>query len=268
MRRPEEEEPESAPGLPPPSTAPEATPLDGFILLFAAAVLFVAGGWYIRVHNPTLTNLAFLELGALLAPTVVWALLRGFLVKIWPSAKVGKRGLAYAFLLMAGGSFAALGIATLISAIPGVQARETVLEAALLRYPAYLRILLFALLPALCEETLFRGALLHCFRRWGAVRACIASGLLFALFHLSAAQFLPVAILGTALAFVVWKTGNIWLSMLGHFAHNSFILLSIALPAGKDHPAVLPGAFSLLFVGVVLVSLAAATARRGFRRSG
>ena len=113
--------------------------------------------------------------------------------------------------------------------------------------------MLFALLPALCEELLFRGAVLVCLRRWGPVRACVASGVLFGAFHGSLIRFLPVALLGTALAAVVWRTGNIWLAVAGHALHNSLILMALGF-SKTSVPLRLATLAAMAVVGLILAA--------------
>jgi membrane protease YdiL (CAAX protease family) len=105
------------------------------------------------------------------------------------------------------------------------------------RFPLFPRVLLFALLPALCEESLFRGALLASVRRWGALPSCLTSALLFALFHGSPLRFVPVAVLGLSLSAVVWITGNVWLAVAGHALHNLLILAALETYGVQGEPS-------------------------------
>jgi sodium transport system permease protein len=81
---------------------------------------------------------------------------------------------------------------------------------------------LIAASPAICEELLFRGAILTGLRRglgpWGAAIAC---GLLFGLFHLSPVKILPTAILGVILSWLVIASGSIVPAMIFHFLNNA-----------------------------------------------
>jgi sodium transport system permease protein len=78
-----------------------------------------------------------------------------------------------------------------------------------------------ALLPALCEETLFRGFILTGFRkRWGPTTAVILTGVLFGLFHLDPYRYLPTALLGVLIGAIVVWTGSLWAGMTAHFIAN------------------------------------------------
>lgn len=85
---------------------------------------------------------------------------------------------------------------------------------------------LIAVSPAVCEELLFRGAILSGLRRglgpWGAAIAC---GLLFGLFHLHFVKILPTALLGVMLSWLVLASGSIVPAMVFHFLNNAAAVL-------------------------------------------
>lgn len=82
-------------------------------------------------------------------------------------------------------------------------------------------VLVIALLPAMCEEALQRGAILSHLRSlkhdWLII---LISGALFGLFHLSVSKFLSTGVLGALLAYLMVKKNNIVLPMLMHFLNN------------------------------------------------
>lgn len=91
-----------------------------------------------------------------------------------------------------------------------------------------LLLLLFvaAVSPAICEEVLFRGAILSGVReRMGAWPAVILVGLLFGLFHLDPFRIPPIAVLGMVLTYLTVRTGSIYAAMLVHLMNNAFAIL-------------------------------------------
>ena len=92
-----------------------------------------------------------------------------------------------------------------------------------------------ALTPAICEEVLFRGALLSGLRKrlplWALM---IVIGLLFGIAHLSVYKVVATGLSGALLAYLVWRTGSIFSSMIVHFSLNAGALL---LERGKLFPA-------------------------------
>lgn len=89
-------------------------------------------------------------------------------------------------------------------------------------------LLVYALLPALCEEIAFRGYMLTgLMRRFRPRTAIILCGFLFALFHLNVFQFLPAFFLGVVLGLMTVRSKSLVPAILFHFLHNSVLLLSI-----------------------------------------
>ena len=85
-------------------------------------------------------------------------------------------------------------------------------------------IIIMAFLPALCEETLFRGGLQNFLTRsiknpWLAI---LIVSILFSLVHLSFYGFLVRLFLGVVLGLIYYYTGSVWLCIIGHFANNAF----------------------------------------------
>ncbi len=205
--------------------------------------------------GPLLFLVAFLPLLSFVVPVLTWGWLRGQLQSFFPARHVTARGLAQTLILAAGGSLTALALAGALSALPGAKGEDAALRGLLGGFPPAAQLLLFALLPALSEEVLFRGALLSALRSWGALPACLASGLLFGFFHGSILRFAPVALLGTVLAAVVWRTGNLWVAVGCHALHNAAILWVLDETAGASARA--PSALLLAVaggLGLVLLS--------------
>lgn len=93
-------------------------------------------------------------------------------------------------------------------------------------------LLILAVSPAVCEEMLFRGALLSSFeRRMPAWAAVVLTALLFAVIHLNLFRLVPTFLLGLYLALIVHRTRSIYLSMLAHAVNNGLALLLIYFPA-------------------------------------
>jgi len=116
-----------------------------------------------------------------------------------------------------------------------------------------------AVIPSVCEEILFRGYILRAFEKsWGIIVAILISGLFFGLFHLQAANLIPLATLGIILAVMTWLSGSIWPAIFAHFINNG-----MAVVVGINYPELffqditydtLPPVW-LLFVSIVLTCL-------------
>ncbi|MBO7310482.1 MAG: CPBP family intramembrane metalloprotease [Clostridia bacterium] len=83
-------------------------------------------------------------------------------------------------------------------------------------------VLAYAVLPALCEEFVFRGILCHEYERGGVLRAIVFSSLFFSLLHFDILN-LPVYLFsGAVLALTLYCTRSIFGSILVHFLYNLF----------------------------------------------
>jgi uncharacterized protein len=99
-----------------------------------------------------------------------------------------------------------------------------------------LAFLLFFLTAAVAapvfEEYLFRGFLFPSLTRYMSVwPAIFLSGLIFAVAHLSVSEIIPLAVLGSILSYVYYRTGNLLASMLIHSLWNGGSLLTLYLLA-------------------------------------
>ena len=86
-------------------------------------------------------------------------------------------------------------------------------------------ILYVAVLPGICEEFLFRGAILPAFEEEGAKRAMIASSLLFMLVHGTIVGAPSQFVLGIILSYLVIWTNSVYAGLIYHTVHNSAMLI-------------------------------------------
>jgi membrane protease YdiL (CAAX protease family) len=98
-------------------------------------------------------------------------------------------------------------------------------------------ILSLAIVPAVCEEALFRGYLLDRLSAGDqAWRAIMISSVLFGLFHQSFQLFLPAVLSGIFFAFLTMRTGSLINSIISHFLVNAWAIAVVnsRLPAYLD----------------------------------
>lgn len=182
------------------------------ILLFAP--LQASLGW----AGLILTELAFLALAvgtALLHKTP--------LEEVFPLKRPTLRELGGVLLLNLSGLMLSI-FATHISLILLPQSMPEITELYDFLYTGQslpVMVLVVAIMPAICEETLQRGAILSHLRslkkEWLII---LIMGILFGLFHLSALRFLSTAILGALLSYLMIKKNNLVLPMLMHLVNN------------------------------------------------
>jgi membrane protease YdiL (CAAX protease family) len=93
----------------------------------------------------------------------------------------------------------------------------------------------------LAEEIFFRAFVFAgLIRPFGVAGALVASGLLFAMFHVqdgsSALLVPPFAAIGAGFAWIYYKTGSLWPGIATHFLFNltSFLLLALTAALGNN----------------------------------
>jgi len=86
-----------------------------------------------------------------------------------------------------------------------------------------------ALLPAISEETLFRGVISGSLKKFGTLFAVLICGALFSLFHQNPAQTIYQFVCGCAFALIAIKSGSILPTVLSHFLNNALIIILMRL---------------------------------------
>ncbi len=134
-----------------------------------------------------------------------------------------------------------------------------------------------AVVPAVCEELLFRGYIQQNYSRsMGPGGAVLLTGCVFAFFHLSAANLVPLALLGWYIGYIYSKTGNLAVPFCVHFVNNfaALLLLLVTEQGGRVRelkPEFLLGAvwwWMIVVVSVVLLLMVIRRFSRDFSPEG
>lgn len=130
-------------------------------------------------------------------------------------------------------------------------------------------LLVMAVIPALCEELLFRGLLQGLLKRWGIHLAVWVSAALFASIHGQFYAFLSILVLGAALGYLrQWSGSLLWPTVL-HFVNNAGIVIQVyffkASYDNMDSAALEVGYLQSALLTMAFVALMA-LAYRYFRR--
>lgn len=183
--------------------------------------------------------------------------------------------------------------AVLMRLFPGSSENLTETFSVITEQPLSVQLFVIAFMPAVCEEVLFRGFLFGSLREqfhrslqntaYGMKLrrdhslglAILISALVFGAFHMSLVKLLPTAMLGAAFAYIVSRTGSIYVTVLLHFFNNTFSVAAMKYPeatarllpilAKEELSATETGL--LLGVGAVLFAVGLRLMRIG-RRSG
>ena len=98
--------------------------------------------------------------------------------------------------------------------------------------PLWSSFLLAAVFAPIFEEWLCRGMVLRgLLTKMKPAWAIVVSALFFALIHFNPWQALNAFILGLAMGYVYYKTGNLWLTMLIHFVNNATAVVLSQIPS-------------------------------------
>ncbi len=106
-----------------------------------------------------------------------------------------------------------------------------------------------------CEEFLFRGAIMPSFEREGVVPALVFSAFLFALMHMSLLNLAGTFFLGITIGLVVIKTGSLLAGVLYHFLNNFFAVTYMYIFSMSPMDS---SAESSFILGLLLLALPAA----------
>lgn len=119
-----------------------------------------------------------------------------------------------------------------------------------------LLIFVVVILPAFCEEQLFRGVITNGLQKTGLVGACLISGALFMLYHVNPAQTVHQFIMGVALAYIALKSGSIVPSMIVHMLNNLIVvIIATSTAEGAGDAFVLNYWYVFLFGGLIITLL-------------
>ncbi|MCR5215921.1 MAG: ABC transporter permease subunit [Lachnospiraceae bacterium] len=110
--------------------------------------------------------------------------------------------------------------------------------------PFWVSVLVIALLPALCEEMLFRGYFESAVsKKLKMIPALICVAVIFGLYHMSLIKFFTTGILGLALAYVLYCTKSIACTMFMHFLNNFMSVYMSYFAVSSSH--LFPWAFRM-----------------------
>lgn len=114
-----------------------------------------------------------------------------------------------------------------------------------------LNLVIFAVLPALAEELVFRGYVLRSLRPYGDGFAVVVSSVLFGLMHGNVSQIPFALCVGLVIGWLYVSTNNIWLPIAVHFCNNAISVLAsyLSMTASPESASL----FSLLIFGGLIV---------------
>ena len=229
-------------------------PWMGFVLFgFVMAVFVTVCAW--MQLNWGIPGLVLTEL-LLAGIAVLFCVIRKVKIReVFPMKKISIRDFFGCILLLIGGYLISI-LSVLIMAVIVPESYQEAAELGGFLYDGSMNyittLIVVAILPGICEESIYRGAILSTFRSFKHEWAAIALvGLFFSINHLSILRGPFTFIVGMILAYVVVKKNNILLSMMMHCILNGF---SVTLSYTSFDPEQIEAAAEM---GVTLQSVGA-----------
>ncbi len=214
---------------------PRLNPLHGIGLFLIIMLLFLFVFAPLQLHFG-MAGLLLTELGLLAVTLLAVRITRQSFREVFP-IRLPRFGQIMGTILIWGGCFLVVMLVTLVSMMlfpEGFLDISSSMSSMFSSIPAFFSFLIVAVSPAICEEAMHRGFIMHTFRGlkkdWAVV---LCTGLIFGLFHLDPYRFLPTALLGMGLAYIMRKTNNMLLPALFHFINNSLSFLASLFGAGE-----------------------------------
>lgn len=173
-------------------------------------------------------------------PVIVLRVMIGRSGDVYHSTKTDLRLSGYLPVIVLGGIFLIFVQSTLNAALVSIFDYAAFSEQVIwgvedLRgYGVVLKFIVAALIPAFCEEFLFRGAVLSNLLPFGRTNAILISAVLFAVMHQNAEQVLYAFAAGILLGVVYERTGSIWNCVFLHLMNN-FSSIVITILSQKLH---------------------------------
>ncbi|GAB6282742.1 MAG: hypothetical protein STSR0008_14900 [Ignavibacterium sp.] len=120
---------------------------------------------------------------------------------------------------------------------------------------AIIVILAVSVVPAICEETMFRGFIQKSFElRYKKIMGAFITAIFFGIYHFNPYALIPLIVLGFYFGYAVIKTNSIFVSMTLHFINN-FSAIILYLIFGDDelvqNPSLNPNELQSAFFNLI-----------------
>lgn len=166
------------------------------------------------------TTMMLLSQIALITPSLIYVIANKVSVKELIRFKKIK---GTSFILLFFFSFAITPLMSLINSISLLISDnhiQNVVGEMATKIPFFVTLIVVAIIPAICEESIYRGVFFNGYRGAGTMKAILMSGFLFGLFHMNLNQFSYAFCMGIVFALIIEATDSIVSSMFVHFTIN------------------------------------------------
>lgn len=223
-------------------------PYHGIIFFVIAIVALMFPGAFMQYYWG-IPGLVTSELMFLVLSILYVLILRGDMKKVFPLRKIKLISVIGTILLWGGTLLVVMLLTMILMCFFPEQMVSTSegLSEAFSQMSLPVQIVVVALIPAICEEAMHRGVILNSVRpirnKWIVI---LGVGILFGINHLDIWRFVPTAVLGIALTYVVYETDNIFYSVLYHFINNAFSSIISSSASASANVSVEMGDMSMM----------------------
>ncbi|MFQ6103505.1 MAG: type II CAAX prenyl endopeptidase Rce1 family protein [Candidatus Glassbacteria bacterium] len=191
-----------------------------------------------RIKEGTLLT----EWGLILLPTISYLKLRRKCVTRILRMKMPERNQLFASVLLAISAVPIIAEFSVIqdSIVPIPQELIDIMQKAFTIQEGESMVLAFfafSITPSICEEILFRGfllqGLLEKFSIWSSI---VITGICFGFFHVNIYRFIPTAIIGVILAYVVVSSSSLITGIIYHAVNNAIALTVLNVQYLRRYP--------------------------------
>lgn len=200
------------------------------------------------IGGPT-ASLPLVQLLALGAPVLVYAL-------VHPAPAVELLGLerprpaVLGGALIAGVGVLALNIGAIMPLSFAIFGEPTGAPPVILSGAVAWQLVAVALIPAICEELVFRGVLFRSLSRRSVWLAVFGSAAVFAIFHMSVHRLAPMLAVGAVAGMCLWWGRSTWAAVACHLANNATLIALFAVSAPLERvPLAVIGSSGFLVAG-------------------
>ncbi len=235
---------------------------ESILIMVVALLLMVYVGGIVSTSAPLSVGLVVQQAFIGVLPLLAAFYIKADMKKVFSLSIPSLKNMAGAIVLGLGGICLNLVVSSLLSmAFPsgseGVNEQYMQILDGVSFIPA---LALMALLPAVCEELMFRGYMFTAFKsRLPLTKAVVFVSLLFGISHMNMIKIIPTALLGVALAYMIHKSGSILMSSLVHFLNNAFAVVMLyygsEIPFFSEESMTIPVLIVMTVIAVVGIPL-------------
>lgn len=224
------------------------------LIVLLLAIIYLGG--MISMRNQFIGT-AIIQLMIVAVPLALTWYMKSDVKKLFSLQKPRKKTIAGSILLYIGTYLVMFMLSIVLSKLlpSHLEGLEMAFEE-MMKQPFVLLVLVIAVMPAIGEELLFRGLVFGSMRhKYKVGWAIFFSALLFGAYHTNLVKLIPTGLLGACFAYIVYKSGSIFISMFLHFTNNFLSVIAMKYPETMEKvlPFMVKEELSIIELMIMLV---------------